>query len=88
LRDHTNRVYGVATTVYGGNKVHDVLARSLIVKTVGSGPGEACRRAHGDPLACGGRLKAIHRVTRLGAWPLRGDPTRTREKLEHFSIPR
>ena len=36
LRDHTNRVFGVAATVYQGNKDRGGSAGSLIVKTAGS----------------------------------------------------
>jgi hypothetical protein len=34
----------------------------------------------GDPLACGEDIGAIHGVTRPGAWPLQGAPTRTSGK--------
>ena len=74
LRDHTNRDCGVAATVYGGNKARGGSAGSLIVKTVGSGLGEACRKAHRRPTCAWGRPGAIHGVTRPGAWPLRGIP--------------
>ena len=57
-----------------GNKAHGVLAGSLIVKTVGSGLREACWKAHRRPTCAWGRPGAIHGVTRLGAWPLRGIP--------------
>jgi hypothetical protein len=40
-----------------GNKTHDVSAGSLIVKMTGSGLGEAYRKEHGDPLACGEGLR-------------------------------
>ena len=51
LRDQTNRVCGVASTVYGGNKVYGVSAGSLIVKTVGSIWERLAERHIGDPLA-------------------------------------
>ena len=49
MRDHTNHVCGVA----GGNKTHNVSARSLIVKTTESIRESLVRRHVGDPLACG-----------------------------------
>jgi hypothetical protein len=57
-----------------GNKARGGLAESLIVKTTGSGPGEACRKAHRRPTCAWGRTRAIHGVTRPGAWPVRGIP--------------
>ena len=57
-----------------GNKAYDVSAESLIVKTAGSGPGEACQKAYRRPTCVWGRPEAIHGVTRPGAWPLRGIP--------------
>jgi hypothetical protein len=72
LLDHTNRIWGVAATVCQGNMAHGVLARSLIVKTMGSSPIEAFRKAHQRPTFLWGRPKAIHVVTQLGAWPLQG----------------
>jgi hypothetical protein len=55
-----------------GNEALGDLVGSLIVKTAGN----LSRRGHlGDPLAHGeGPTGAIHRVTRQGAWPLRGHP--------------
>ena len=53
LRDRTNRVCGVAATVYGGNKAHVVSARSLIVKTAGSIRERLAGRHVEDPLARG-----------------------------------
>ena len=53
LRDHTNRVCGVAATVYGGNKARSILARSLIVRTAGSIRERLTGRHVGDPLARG-----------------------------------
>ena len=68
----------------GGNKARGISVGSLIVKTAGSSPGEACRKAHRRPICVWGRLEAIHGVTRPRAWPLRGAPTRTRGKLMRF----
>ena len=55
-----------------GNTANDSLAKTLIVKTVGSGSGEAYQKAHQRPTYTWGRPRAIHKVTRPGAWPLRG----------------
>ena len=74
LRDHTNRVCGVAATVYQGNKARGGSAGSLIVKTVGSIRERLVRKAHRRPTCAWGRPEAIHGVTRSGAWPLRGIP--------------
>ena len=53
MRDHTNRVYGVAATCTGGNKARSVSARSLIVKTAESIRERLAERHVEDPLACG-----------------------------------
>ena len=53
LRYHTNRVCGVAATMYGGNKARGVSARSLIVKTVRSIRERLAERNVEDPLAHG-----------------------------------
>lgn len=71
------------------NETHNVSTRNLIVKTIESGLGEAILK---DPLARG-------KDTRLSTdlpdqelvvmWAsLQGDPTRTRGRIAHFSIPR
>jgi hypothetical protein len=57
-----------------GNKVHDISVGSLIVKTAGSGLGEACWKAHRRLTCTWGRPKVIHRVTQLGASSLQGLP--------------
>ena len=57
-----------------GNKAHDGSTESLIVKTAGSRLGAAWRKAHQRPTYAWGRPGAIHGVTRLSAWPLRGIP--------------
>ena len=57
LRDYTNRVCGVAATVYGGNKTHGVSAESLIVKTAGSIQERLAERHVGDLLARGKGLR-------------------------------
>ena len=56
------------------NKARVILVRSLIVKMAGSGPGEACRKAHRRLTYVWGRSGAMHEVTQPGAWPLRGIP--------------
>ena len=53
MRDHTNRVCGVAATVYGGNKARGVSAGSLIVKTAGSIRERLAEWHVGDPFARG-----------------------------------
>ena len=50
-----------------GNKVYGSLAGSLIVKMAGSGLGEACQKAHRDPLAHGEGLRLS---TELFYWEL------------------
>ena len=57
-----------------GNKARGSSDGRLIVKTAGSGLGEACREADRRPTCTWGRPGAIHGVTRLGAWSLRGIP--------------
>jgi hypothetical protein len=71
LQYHTNRVSGVAATVYRREQGPRRFGRK-IVKTVGSGMGEACQKAHRRPTCAWGRPEAINGVTRPGAWPLRG----------------
>ena len=53
LRDHTNRVCGVATTVYRREQGPRRFGGSLIVKTAGSIRERLAGRDIGDPLACG-----------------------------------
>ena len=57
MRDHTNRVCGVAATVYRWNKACGVSARSLIVKTAESIWKRLAGRHVGDPLARGEGLR-------------------------------
>jgi hypothetical protein len=69
LRDHTNRVYGVAATMYQREQGPWHFGRKLDSED----SGERSRKGrHGDPLVRGEGPGAIHRVTRPGAWPLRG----------------
>jgi hypothetical protein len=63
----------------GGNEACGILTESSIVKTTRSGSRETISETH---LRVGKGLEAIHRVTRSGALPFRGDSTRTRGKRE------
>ena len=74
LRDHTNCVCGVAATVYRREQGPLRFSRKLDSEDGGEHLGEACRKARRRPTCAWGRPKAIHGVTRLGAWPLRGIP--------------
>lgn len=74
LRDHTNRVCGVAATVYRREQGPRRFGRKLDSEDGGEHPGEACRKARRRPTCAWGRPEAIHGVTRPGAWPLRGIP--------------
>ena len=88
LRDHINRVCGVAATVYRREQGLRCFGQKLDSEDGGEHPGEACRKARRRPTCAWERPEAIHGVIRPGAWPLQGDPTRTKGKLTHFSIPR
>ena len=72
LRDHTNHVCGVAATVYRREQGLRHFDWKLDSEDSGEHPGEAYRKARWRPTCVWGRPKAIHRVTRPGAWPLRG----------------
>ena len=72
LRDHTNRVCGVATTIYRREQGPWHFSRKLDSEDGREHLGEACWKAHRRPTCAWGRPNAIHRVTRSGAWPLRG----------------
>ena len=74
LRDHTNRVCGVATTMYRREQGPRQFGRKVDSEDGGSGLGKACRKAHQRPTCAWGRPEAIHGVTRPGAWPLRWIP--------------
>ena len=74
LQDHTNRVCGVAATVYRREQCPRRFGRKLDSEDGGEHPGEACRKACRRPTCAWGRPEAIHGVTRQGAWPLRGIP--------------
>ena len=74
LRDHTNRVCGVATTVYQREQGPRCFGRNLDSEDSGVHLGEACRKARQRPTCAWGRPGAIHGVTRPGVWPLRGIP--------------
>jgi len=76
----------------GGNKAHDVSAKSLIVKTVESIRVRLAERHVGDPLACGQGPILSTELPDCELGPcegfLAGAPTKTRGKLARFSIPR
>ena len=74
LRDHTNRVCGVAATMYQREQGPRRFDQKLNGEDGGKHPGEDCRKARWRPTCAWGRPKAIHGVTRSGAWPLRGIP--------------
>ena len=74
LRDHTNRVCGVAATVYQREQGPQQFGRKLDSEDGGEHPEEACRKARQRPTCAWGRPEAIHGVTRPGVWPLRGIP--------------
>ena len=76
----------------GGNKACGVSVGILIVKTAGSIRERLAGRHVGDPLAHGEgpRLSTElpNRELGLAKDSLRGAPTRTREMLARFSVPR
>ena len=74
LRDHTNRICGVAATMYRREQGPRRFGRKLDSEDGGEHPGEACRKARWRPTCTWGRPEAIHGVTQPGAWPLRGIP--------------
>jgi hypothetical protein len=88
LRDHTNRVSGVATTVYWREQGPRCFGHKLDSGNNGEYLREACLKAHWRPTCVWGRSEAIHEVTRLRAWPFRGTPMKTRGKLACFSMSR
>ena len=74
LHDHTNRVCGVAATVYQREQGPWCFGQKLDSEDGGKHPGEACRKARRRPTCAWGMPETIHGVTRSGAWPLRGIP--------------
>ena len=72
-RSHQPRC-GVATTMYRREQGPQRFGRKLDSEDSGEHPGEACQKARQRPTCAWGRPKAIHGVTRPGAWPLRGIP--------------
>ena len=74
LRDHTNRVCGVAATVYQREQGPRRFGRKLDGEDSGEHLGEACWKAHWRPTCAWGRPEAIYGVTRPRAWPLREIP--------------
>ena len=81
LRDRTNRVCGVAATMYRREQVPRCFGRKLDSEDGGEDLGEAFRKARRRPTCMWERPEAIYGVTQLGAWSLRGAPTRTRGSL-------
>ena len=63
LRDHTNRVYGVAATVYWREQDLRRFGRKLDSEDGGEHPEGACRKARRRPTCAWGRPEAIHGVT-------------------------
>ena len=78
LRDHTNHVCGVVTTVYQREQGPWCFSLKLDSEDGREHPGEACRKARRRPTCTWGRPEAIYGVTQPRAWPLRGAPMRTR----------
>ena len=72
LRDHTNRVRGVAATMYRREEGPRCFGQKLDSEDGGEHPGEAYRKARQRPTCVWGRPEAIHGFTRPEAWPLRG----------------
>ena len=74
MQDHTNRVCGVAATcVLEGMKPAAFQPKVRMLDSEDSV--EWSERDHlGDPLVRGKGPGAMHGVTRLEAWPLRGHP--------------
>jgi hypothetical protein len=66
LRDHTNRICGVAATVYRREQSPWRFGRKLDRKTKGSNSGETISETH----LCVGKVRDIHGVTWPGPWPL------------------
>ena len=81
LRDHTNRVCGVSATVYQREQDPRHFGQKLDSEDGGEPPEEACQKARRRPTCMWERPEAIYGVTQLGAWSLRGAPTRTRGSL-------
>ena len=74
IRDYTNHVCGVAVTVYQREQGPRWFGRKLDSEDGGEHPGEAYQKTRRRPTYAWRRPEAIHGVTRLGAWPLRGIP--------------
>ena len=74
LRDHTNRICGVAATMYRREQGPRHFGRKLDSEDGREHLGEAYRKARRRPICAWGRPEAIHGVTRPGAWPLQGIP--------------
>jgi hypothetical protein len=87
LRDHTNHVCGVTATVYQRKQGPRHFGWKLDSEDGGDQFGRGLSEGTSENHLRVEKARAIHEVTRQGAWPLRGAPTRTRGKLECFLIP-
>ena len=74
LQDHTNRGCGVATTMYRREQGPRRFGQKLDREDDGEHPREPCQKIRWRSTCTWGKPKAIHGVTRSGAWPLRGIP--------------
>jgi hypothetical protein len=74
LRDHTNRVCGVAASVYRREQGPRRFGRKLDSKDGRERSGRGLPEGTPETHFMVGRPRAIHRVTRPGAWTLRGIP--------------
>ena len=74
LRDHTNHICGVAATVYRREQGPRRFGRKLNSEDGGERSGRGLSEGTPETTCAWGRPRAIHRVTRPGAWTLRGIP--------------
>ena len=72
LRDHTNRICGVAVIVYRRKQGPRQFGRKLDIEDGGEHLGEACREAHRRPTYAWGRPEAIHGGTDWELGPCEG----------------
>ena len=91
LRDHTNRVCGVATTVYLREQGPWRFGRKLDSEDNGELSGRGLLEATPETHLCVGKARGYPWSYPIGSLALvrdslRGAPTRTKGKLEHFSI--
>ena len=74
LRDHTNRVFGVAATVYQREQVPRRFGRKLDSEDGKERSRRGLPEGTLEPQLHVVKAQGIHGVTRPGAWPLRGIP--------------